>query len=87
MWAFDRKSNFKKQYKNLSQEKQNLVKKALKELDSSQDPTQFGKFKASMKVYAYEFGKSERILYAVNFTDKIITLFRVGDHKDVYGKG
>lgn len=87
MWAFDRKSNFKKQYKNLSQEKQNLVKKALKELAGSQDPTQFGKFKASMKVYAYEFGRSERILYAVNFTDKIITLFRVGDHKDVYGKG
>ena len=87
MWVFDRKSKFKKQYKNLSQEKQELVKKALKELASSQDPTQFGKFKASMKVYAYEFGKSERILYAVNFTDKIITLFRVGDHKDVYGKG
>ena len=87
MWAFDRKSKFKKQYKNLSQEKQELAKKALKELASSQDPTQFGKFKASMKVYAYEFGKSERILYDVNFTDKIIILIRVGDHKDVYGKG
>lgn len=87
MWAFDRKSKFKKQYKNLSQEKQKLVKKALKELADSQDPTQFGKFKVSMKVYAYDLGRSERILYDVNFTDKIITLFRVGDHKDVYGKG
>lgn len=87
MWVFDRKLKFKNQYKKLSNEKQDLVKKALREIANSDDPTKFGKFKPSLKVYAYELGRSERILYDVNFAGKIITLFRVGDHKDVYGKG
>jgi len=87
LWGFERKSKFKKQYKTLGPEKQEQVKKALAELANSNDPTQFGVFKPSMKVYAYELGRSDRILYDVNFTNKIIILFRVGDHKDVYGKG
>jgi len=87
LWNFERKSKFKKQYKTLSPENQGRVKKALKELAGSDDPTKSGVFKPSMKVYAYELGSSNRILYDVDFTNKMILLFRVGDHKDVYGKG
>jgi len=39
-----------------------------------------------MKVFAYEFGRNYRLLYAVRFEDKVIELIRVGDHKLAYGK-
>ncbi len=39
-----------------------------------------------MKVYAYEVGHGDRIIYTVDYERHTIVLVRVEDHKMVYGK-
>ncbi|MEX0657180.1 MAG: type II toxin-antitoxin system RelE family toxin [Nitrosopumilaceae archaeon] len=86
MWKFEYSVTFVKQYRKLDHAIQNRVKTALAELSALDDPRLVGVFKQSMKVFAYEFGRDYRLLYAVRFEDKVIELIRVGDHKSAYGK-
>ena len=86
MWEFDRKSKFKKQYKLLGSVRQERVKKALLQLADSERPESLGVYKPSMKVYAYELGHDDRIIFKVNYDKHTIELVRVGDHKMTYGK-
>jgi len=86
MWEFDRKGKFKKQYKLLGALRQERVKKALLQLADSEKPESLGVYKPSMKVYAYELGHDDRIIYKVNYDRRAIDLVRVGDHKMTYGK-
>ncbi len=44
-----------------------------------------GRFKASMKAYAYYVGKY-RIIFTIEYTENTIALHRVCDHKSAYGK-
>ena len=86
MWEFDRKSKFKKQFKLLGSVRQDRVKKALMQLADSERPESLGIYKQSMKVYAYELGHDDRIIYKVDYDRRTIVLIRVGDHKMTYGK-
>jgi len=66
--------------------RQERVKKALLQLADSEKPESLGVYKPSMKVYAYELGHDDRIIYKVNYDRRAIDLVRVGDHKMTYGK-
>lgn len=86
MWEFDRKSRFKKQFKLLGSVRQERVKEALMQLGDSERPESLGVYKQSMKVYAYELGQDDRIIYTIDYDRYTIVLVRVGDHKMTYGK-
>ena len=86
MWNFERDPKYIRQYKGLNPQLQNKVKKALTQLDNSENPRDLGKYKRSLRIYAYDLDKSNRILYDVRFSDNVIELYRVGDHKQTYGK-
>jgi mRNA-degrading endonuclease RelE of RelBE toxin-antitoxin system len=86
VWEFDRKSKFKKQFKLLGSVRQERIKKALMQLGNSERPDSLGVYKQSMKVYAYEVGHGDRIIYKVDYERRTIVLVRVGDHKMVYDK-
>lgn len=86
MWSFSRKGKFKTQYKKLPPDIQPKVDEALIELAQSENPRTLGKYKQSLGVWAYELNDNYRILYNVRDSENIIELFRVGDHKEVYGK-
>ena len=87
MWIPERTNQFKKQFKNLNPQLQTKIQDAVTTLCGSEDPTLLGVYKKHMKVYAYEIGSNYRIIYDVNFTEKIIVFIRVGDHKNAYGEG
>ncbi len=87
MWTPERTGKFKKQFKKLDSTLQEKVKKAIKELCLSENPTILGSYKKSLKVYAYRLDDSNRMLYDVNATTQEIRFIRVGDHKNNYGKG
>lgn len=86
MWEFDRKSKFKKQFKLLGSVRQERIKEALLQLGNSEKPDSLGAYKQSMKVYSYEVGRGDRIVYTVDCERHTIVLVRVGDHKMTYGK-
>ena len=86
MWEFDRKSKFKKQFKLLGSLRHDRVKEALLQLGNSERPDSLGTYKQSMKVYSYEVGQGDRIIYKVDYERCTIVLVRVGDHKMTYGK-
>jgi mRNA-degrading endonuclease RelE of RelBE toxin-antitoxin system len=56
------------------------------QLGDSERPESLGVYKQSMKVYAYELGQDDRIIYRVDYDRHTIVLVRVGDHKMTYGK-
>ena len=85
MWVFERKSRFKKQFKKLDPALQKKVEVALRELIISENPSRLGEYKKSMRVFAYNLDKSNRLLFDIDFENKTILLIRVGDHKSAYG--
>lgn len=85
-WEFDRKSKFKKQFKLLGSVRQDRVNEVLMQLGDSERPESLGVYKPSMKVYAYELGHDDRIIFKVDYDIHTIVLIRVGDHKMTYGK-
>jgi len=86
LWLLAPNTKFIKQYKLLSSQFQERVDSALDELAKSENPTKLGDYKTSLKVYAYDLDKSNRIIYSVDFSNNTIELRRVGDHKMTYGK-
>lgn len=87
MWKIEYSKTFEKQYSKLSADVSKRVQSAIKELESSADPTKLGEPKqGSLKnCFAYEIGSKYRIIYAVYRAEIVILLLRVGKHKDVYG--
>jgi mRNA-degrading endonuclease RelE of RelBE toxin-antitoxin system len=61
------------------------VNKAIEELATSFDPRDLGVFKSSMKTFAYELGRGDRLFYDIDYPNHTILLSRVCDHKSVYG--
>lgn len=86
MWILAPNKKFIKQYKSLSSDLQKRVDSALAELVKSENPIKLGDYKPSLKVYAYNLDKSNRIIYTVDFSNNIIELRRVCTHKQAYGK-
>lgn len=81
----ERTDKFKKQFKRLDSLLQKKVHNSIKELFSSDNPTKLGIYKKSMRVYAYNLDKSNRIIYDVDYARSTIIFIRVGDHKSSYG--
>lgn len=64
-----------------------MVKKALAGLeDCNIDPKTKGVYKSSLKVFAYELGQNDRIIFDIDYQNQRIMLLRVGNHKMTYGK-
>jgi addiction module RelE/StbE family toxin len=58
------------------------------ELSNSDDPGKLGLPKKGRwsGYYAYDLGRSHRLIYKVLYKEKIILIVAVGDHRQVYGK-
>ena len=86
VWKAKPSNRFKSSYKNLSDEMAERVDSALKSLLSEERPERLGiPKKASRKGYfAYELGRSCRIIYRPNYNEKIVEFFRVCSHTQVY---
>ena len=78
---------FKRDYKRLDQRNKNRVDHAVREMSSSEDPTDLGTYKKQFGVFAYEIGQKYRIIYTLHRDIKAIELTAVCDHKSVYGRG
>ncbi len=86
MWKAKPSNRFKSSYKNLSDEMAQRVDSALKTLLDADKPELLGIPKmASRKGYfAYELGRSCRIIYRPIYNQKTIELLRVCSHKQAY---
>ena len=86
LWKAKPSNRFKSSYKHLSDEMAERVDSALKSLLSEDRPERLGiPKKASRKGYfAYELGRSCRIIYRPNYNEKIVAFFRVCSHTAVY---
>lgn len=67
-------------------ERQKRADYAISDLAHSENPAAKGQYKSSIRVFTYELGRGDRILYDIQYEDNIIVLLRVCDHKSVYGK-
>ena len=88
MTDWDTKSTptFRRQYKNMGHYRQRSVDIATNVLRASENPADLGRYKQDGNFYAYKLSKGDRLVYKINRKDHIILLFRVCDHKSVYGK-
>ena len=86
MWQVDKRPQFRKQYRLLGSERQKRVDAAILDLAYSENPAIKGEFKKILRVFAYELGRGDRIIYTIQYQDNTIVLLRVCDHKSVYGK-
>ena len=84
-WDFYRRPKFLKQFNRLDKRTKTRVSKALEELANSENPSDLGTYKPSMRVFAYNVGKY-RIIFGMRYSENIIDLMRVCDHKSTYGK-
>ena len=64
------------------------MQEALQSLANSGDPAKLGIRKCGeySDAYAYDVGRSIRLIYRVNFKNLTIELLAIGSHKEVYGK-
>ena len=85
-WKIVKKRAFVRQYKNMGGQRQFRVDLAVKEITDSDDPAVMGRYKKSTRVFAYEIGQSDRLIYRIEHGHHRIVLMRVCDHKSVYGK-
>lgn len=88
MWRIERTSRFVRCYVRLSSQMRRRVDEAVLQLAESENPADAGipkrgRFKG---YFAYEIGRSYRLIYRVVDRLKIILLVVVGDHKSVYGR-
>jgi mRNA-degrading endonuclease RelE of RelBE toxin-antitoxin system len=86
LWKAKPSNRFKSSYKNLSDDMAQRVDSALKSLLDADKPERLGIAKtASRKGYfAYELGRSCRIIYRPIYDQKTIELLRVCSHKQAY---
>lgn len=86
MWQFKPSNRFKSSYKRLSNELANAVDDALKTLSTEERPERLGIPKMSSRkgYFAWEFGRSCRLLYRPDYANNILELLRVCSHKEAY---
>jgi len=86
LWKAKPSNRFRSSYKKLSDEMAQRVDSALVSLLSSEKPERLGIAKtASRKGYfAYEIGKSCRIIYRPDYNQNIVEFLRVCSHKQAY---
>ena len=84
-WDFYRQAKFLRQFKRLDERTKRRVGKALEDLANSENPSDLGTYKPGMRVFAYNVGKY-RIIFGIRYSENIIDLMRVCDHKSAYGR-
>ncbi len=86
-WNTERTPTFRRQYKNIGHGRRHAVDIAVEVLKASENPAVLGRYKQGSRFYAYELSKGDRLVYRINRDEHTTILFRVCDHKSVYGKG
>lgn len=85
-WTTRSEATFDSQFKHIGHVRQLRVSKAIDVLTASADPAILGKYKKHAAAFAYEIGRSDRLLYRLDRSRNEIVLLRVCDHKSVYGR-
>ncbi len=85
-WNTERTPTFRKQYKNIGHKRQHAVDVAVDVLGASENPADLGRYKQNKKLYAYKLSKGDRLLYKIDYNNHKVILYRVCDHKSVYGR-
>ena len=82
-WAPAFTPTFRRDYKNLGVQDQRRVSEVIKANLDAGNPThlgrpKYGKWKGA---YGYEVGRAIRVLYAVDWNEKLVTFLRCGPHE------
>lgn len=87
MWHPKRSNRFERSYERLNEEIANQVDEALRRLLSSERPELLGisKMGSRKSYFSWELGRSCRILYRPEYSERIIEFFRLCSHKEAYG--
>ena len=85
-WKIRMESAFKRQYRSIGRVRQSRVDRAITDLATSANPAKRGRYKRHVRVFAYELGKSDRLIYTLDYFRNEIILMRVCDHKSAYGR-
>jgi mRNA-degrading endonuclease RelE of RelBE toxin-antitoxin system len=89
IWDVLYPDSWKKRVKALPHHTQKKLLSFMKKIILERDPTLAATFKKGTKyghVYVVRLSDSHRLAYTVNYNTKTITIMRVGNHKQVYGK-
>jgi mRNA-degrading endonuclease RelE of RelBE toxin-antitoxin system len=90
VWDVIYPDGWKKQVKALPHHTQKKLLSFMNEIIFEKDPAFAATFKKGTKyghVYVTELSGSYRLAYTVNYNTNTIEIVRVGDHKEVYGRG
>ena len=58
----------------------------IKLLMDSEDPRTHGNFKKTLGCYTYRLTSSWRVTYDIDYSNQIIQILNIDDHKGIYGK-
>jgi mRNA-degrading endonuclease RelE of RelBE toxin-antitoxin system len=88
VWDIEEPENFEKEFKRLGIEVRKAYFSRVSDLVASKDPRAFGILKITKygPAYVVRLNDSFRLLYTVDFTNRLIQIVKIGDHKQVYGK-
>ena len=86
MWKSKPSNRFKHSYKNLDDEMAERVDNALKNLLTAERPERMGIAKTAKRkgYFAYELGRSCRIIYRPEYSEGLVEFFRLCSHTEVY---
>ena len=86
MWKSKPSNRFKGSYKNLSDEMAKRADDALQNLLTADRPERIGIQKTAKRkgYFAYELGRSCRIIYRPEYDEKVIEFFRLCSHTEAY---
>ncbi len=90
MWQIRVSKQAKKQLKRYAKTPDSVhFDKAIRELEKAQDPTSLGKVKIlrelHLRCFAYDVTRSLRLLYDVDWSNNLLLIHDLGDHKETYG--
>lgn len=88
LWNFSKPLDFKDQVSFLPLDLRKVLTQKMNDLAYSKYPNRIGEKKMTKygEAFTIDINDSYRLAYSVNFITKTITIIRLGDHKEVYGK-
>ncbi|PWU82716.1 MAG: hypothetical protein DLM72_00420 [Candidatus Nitrosopolaris wilkensis] len=87
-WDFKKPKDFRKQVLDLPQSVRPKLTEVMTQVSNADNPNLLGKKKKTKfgEYYTIKLSSSHRLAYAANFETHRIEVYRVGEHKHVYGK-
>ncbi|MDF2738499.1 MAG: hypothetical protein K0S93_2360 [Nitrososphaeraceae archaeon] len=88
LWNFSKPSDFQDQVFALPTDFRKVLGRKMNELAYSEFPNKIGDKKITKygEIFTIDVNDSYRLAFSVDFLTKTITIIRLGDHKEVYGK-